>query len=207
MTRYYTLHPDNPQQRVIYQISEELKKGALIAYPTDSSYAFGCTLDNRKAVETIRRIRNLDSKHPLTLICGNIGQAAEYAQIDNYAFNYLKQVTPGAYTFILPASKIVPKTVIGAKRKLVGIRIPDNAIAHAIVEQLGEPFLSSTLLLPGSDLPIHDPHEIIETPAKCVDIIVDGGFSSQQLTSIIEIIGKETNIIRGGAGDLSLFQV
>lgn len=205
MTKYYNLHPDNPQSRVIAQVTEQVKQGALIAYPTDSSYALGCCPDSRKAVAEIRKIRDLKENHPLTLVCSDISQAAEYAMIDDFAFSYLKQLTPGCYTFILPATKKVHKTVVGAKRKVVGIRIPDNPVALSLVEHLGHPLLSSSLILPGEEAAINDPH-LVASNIKSVNLILDAGESSPELTTVVELIGGEANIIREGAGSLSPFQ-
>lgn len=207
MTRYFTIHPENPQRRLISQTVEALRQGDLIVYPTDSSYAFGCALNNKSAVETIRTLRKLQPNHPLTFICSDIAQASQYAIIDDQAFSYLKRLTPGPYTFILPATKQAPKLVVGAKRKVVGIRIPNHPLAHMLVAELGEPILSSSLILPDEDKPVQDPHEIPRNVLGCVNLVLDEGISRPEVTTVVELIGQTPEIIREGAGDISLFNV
>ena len=207
MTIYYTMHPDNPQPRLVSKAVEQLRKGGLVAYPTDTAYALGCTLLNKSALETIRQIRKLQPNHPLTLICCDIAQAAQYAHIDDKAFRYLKELTPGPYTFILPANKNVPKLVTGVKRKAVGIRIPNHAIPRELLLELAEPMLSSTLWLPDEDTPITDPQSIPQTRASCVNLVLDGGEGSQLTTTIVDLTESTPKIIREGAGDITPFEV
>lgn len=205
MTKYFQIHPENPQKRVIAQASEALAKGAVVAYPTDSSYALGCLLDNRHGVEIIRKIRDLKENHPLTMICASISQAAQYAHIDDVTFRYLKSLTPGCYTFILPATKKVPKTVVGAKRKVVGIRIPNNPTALSLVEEVGQPLLSSTLMLSGDDEPVSSLHDILPSIKESVGLVLDAGDLEPILTTIVEIVSGKANIIREGAGSIEPF--
>lgn len=207
MTIYYTMHPDNPQPRLVAKTVDQLRQGGLVAYPTDTAYSMGCTLLNKPALETIRQIRKLQPNHPLTLLCCDIAQAAQYAIIDDKAFRYMKELTPGPYTFILPANKNVPKLVTGVKRKVVGIRIPDHAIPRDLLQELGEPMLSSTLWLPDEDAPITDPQEIPRSRASCVNLVLDGGEGSDMATTIVDLTDSTPKIIREGAGDIFPFEV
>lgn len=207
MTKYLNLHPDNPQVRLIHQTVESLQKGQLIVYPTDSSYALGCTLQNRSALETIRRIRKLQENHPLTLMCSSIAQAAEYALIDDKAYHYFKSLTPGPYTFILPATKSVPKLVLGQKRKTVGIRIPNHVFTLALMEALGEPLLSASLWLPDEVGPIINPHDVIDRRVQGIDLIIDSGEGCELGTTVVDLLSYPPKIIRVGAGDIEPFEL
>ncbi len=202
MTRYFSLHSENPQKRIINQAVEALQAGKVIAYPTDSAYALGCLFNNRLAVETIRRIRQLDEKHPMTLICDNISQVAQYAAISDRDYKIIKKLTPGPYTFLLKATKNIPKIAQGSKRKEVGIRIPHHAIPLKLVEELGEPLLSSTLWIPGEPAPIEDPNLIVEATNRMVDLVLDGGLCYPGATTVIDLLGDTPIVIRSGSGGL-----
>ena len=205
MSQFFQIHPDNPQARLIRQSVEIISRGGVVVYPTDSSYALGCRLGDKNAVDTIRRIRQVDEKHNFTLVCRDIGEASQYAVIDNVAYRLVKSLTPGAYTFILPAMRIVPKRILHAKRKTIGIRVPDNNIARAIVEELGEPILSSTLILPGDDMPLSDPYDIRDTLGSQVDLVIDGGYCGFETTTVVEWLDDVPSVIRVGMGDTSPF--
>ncbi len=207
MTRSFTVHPENPQPRIIGQVVQELQKGALIVYPTDSSYAFACTINNKSALETIRRIRKLQPNHPMTLMCHDISQVAKYAFVDDQAFFYLKNQTPGPYTFVLKATKLVPKLVVGTKRKIVGVRIPSHPVPLEIMMQMDEPLMSSTLWLPDDDRPVNSPHEIPKSVKSYVNLVIDAGCSSPEPTTVVDLTDESPNILRSGAGDVAPFQV
>tara|TARA_R110002110_G_scaffold415858_1_gene658559 strand:- start:15722 stop:16312 length:591 start_codon:yes stop_codon:yes gene_type:complete len=196
------MHSDNPQLRLINQATEALRQGDLIVYPTDSTYAFGCALSSSAAVNTIRKLRGLTDKHPLTLICHNISQASEYAVINNKAFSFIKSNAPGPYTFILKATKIVPRLALGVKRKVVGIRIPDSGIPLALTKSLGEPILSATLWLEGNDQPITDPHEIEKDILRRIKYVLDGGTRGNEMTTILDFTQDEPALIRQGIGQV-----
>lgn len=200
MTIYFNMHPDNPQPRLIRQAVDALKKGELIIYPTDSTYAFGCALDSSTALARIRKLRGLSDKHPLTLVCHNISQASTYALISNKAFNFIKNNTPGPYTFILKANKMVPRLALGVKRKVVGIRIPDNLIALAIVEALEAPILSATLWLEGDTKPIIDPQDIDKEILHKIKYVLDGGPNDPGQTTVLDYTEDEPVLIRQGKG-------
>ncbi len=201
MTVYFNMHSDNPQLRLINQATEALKQGGLVVYPTDSTYAFGCALGSMAALSTIRKLRGLTDKHPLTLVCHNISQASSYALINNKAFNFIKDNVPGPYTFVLKATKIVPKLALGVKRKVVGIRIPDNEIALALAKSLGEPILSATLWLEGDEQPITDPHDIEKEVLHHIKYVLDGGESGQDMTTVLDYTQDEPVLIRQGKGE------
>lgn len=202
MARYFRLHSENPQKRIINQAVEAIKAGEIIAYPSDSAYALGCALNNRLAVETMRRIRQFDEKHPMTLVCDNISQVSQYAMISDRDYKIIKKLTPGPYTFLLKATKNIPKIAQGGKRKEVGIRIPNHAIPLKLVEELGEPILSSTLWLPTHDAPLEDANLIIEATNRMVDFILDGGICHPVATTIIDLLGDTPVIVRVGAGEV-----
>lgn len=206
MTRYFIMHRDNPQPRLVKQAAEAIQSGELIVYLTDSGYAFGCSLTSRHALETLRRLRGLDERHPLTLLCHSISEAAQYCQLDDAAFTIFKRFTPGPYTFILPATKKVPKLVQGIKRKVVGIRIPQHPIALALAIAVGSPILSSTLWLAGEDEPIHDPSEIAQRTKGAVDLIIDGGSYSGMASTVVDLVDGSPKVIRKGVGDPTPFE-
>ena len=204
MTQFFTIHPDNPQERLIKQAMEIVRKGGVIVYPTDSCYALGCALGNKTAMERILSIRKIDLKHHLTLMCADLSDLGTYAKVDNSQFRQLKAATPGSYTFILQATKEVPNRTLHPKRKTIGLRVPDNAIALALLRELGEPMLSSTLILPEDDEPLTDPYEIRDRLAHAVDAVIDGGWCGTEPTTVIDMTDGVA-LVRQGKGDVSLF--
>ncbi|MDH4049155.1 MAG: L-threonylcarbamoyladenylate synthase [Gammaproteobacteria bacterium] len=197
------IHPTHPQPRLIAEIVAEIRRGGLIAYPTDSSYAFGCHIGDRRAIDRIRNIRKTDKKHNFTLVCSDLSEISTYAKVDNWAYRLLKSLTPGPYTFILEATREVPKRLQNPKRRTIGIRVPDNAVVHAMLEALGEPIMSSTLSLPGADMPLNDAFEIEEKLGDRIEMIVDAGPASIEPTSVIDLSGGSVEILRVGLGDVS----
>ena len=206
MARYYDVHPDNPQPRSINQIVETIRSGGLIAYPTDSCYALGVQLGNREGVERIRQIRQLDDKHHFTLVCRDFAQLGQFVQLDNSVFRSVKAATPGSYTFILPAVKDVPRWLSHPKKRTVGVRIPDNAVVQSILAGLGEPLLSSTLLLPGDEEPMTEGWEIKERLDHQVDAVIDSGFCGPDPTTVIDFSGGAPEVVRRGTGDPAPFE-
>ncbi len=204
MTQFFTIHPDNPQERLIKQAVEIVRKGGVIVYPTDSCYALGCALGNKTAMERILAIRKIDLKHHLTLMCADLSDLGTYAKVDNSQFRQLKAATPGSYTFILQATKEVPNRTLHPKRKTIGLRVPDNAIALALLRELGEPMLSSTLMLPEDDEPLTDPYEIRDRLAHAVDAVIDGGWCGTEPTTVIDMTDGVA-LVRQGKGDVALF--
>ena len=205
MSQFFQIHPDNPQQRLIKQAVEIINKGGVVVYPTDSAYAIGCHLDDKAAVDRIRAIRKLDDKHNFTLVCSDLSGLGNYAKVDNHVFRLLKAHTPGAYTFILEATKEVPNRVIQPKRRTIGIRVPDNNIVRDLVTQLNQPLLSSTLIMPGDTEPLTDPYEIREQLEYAVDLIIDGGHCGVEATTVVDLMGDAPVVIRAGKGDPSIF--
>jgi len=205
MTQFFHIHPQNPQQRLIDQSVEIIRDGGVIVYPTDSAYAIGCQLNNKEALDRIRQIRGLDKNHHFTLVCRDLSEIATYAEVDNSTFRLLKSLTPGAYTFLLKATKEVPKRLLHPKRKTIGIRVPDCPIALAMLETLGEPLMSSTLMMPGETMPMFDPDEIFERLDNRVDLVIDGGPCSLDPTSVIDLYDSTPVVIRAGKGNVSQF--
>lgn len=205
MSQFFQIHPDNPQKRLIAQAAQILREGGVIAYPTDSAYALGCHLDDKAALEKIRRIRQLDEKHNFTLVCSELSQASTYARFDNHVFRLIKNHTPGAFTFILPATGEVPRRLQHPKRKTVGLRIPANNIALDLLAAHGEPIMSVSLILPGDSQPMLDPYDIRETLEHEVDLVIDGGYCGLEATTVIDLSGDEPSLIRQGVGDASAF--
>ena len=206
MSQFFQIHPDNPQARLIRQAVEVLRSGGLIIYPTDSSYAIGCQIGDKAAMDRIRQIRRLGADHNFTLVGRSLSELSVYTKLDNQAHRLIKTLTPGPYTFILKATKQVPKRLMHAKRKTIGIRIPDNRVAQALLEELGEPLLSSTLILPGDDTPLMDPYDINQTLGHAVDVVIDGGYCGYEPTSVIDLHEDEARVLRAGKGDVSLFE-
>lgn len=206
MAKYFDVHPDNPQPRTITQVADSVRSGALIAYPTDSCYALGCQLGNRDGMERIRTIRHLNDRHHFTLVCQNFAQLGQFVHIDNDVFRAIKASTPGSYTFILPATKEAPRRLLHPKKKTVGVRIPDHVVAQAILAELGEPLLSSTLLLPEEDKPLTQGWEIKDRLDHVVDAVVDSGDCGTEPTTVIDFSNGEAEIVRKGAGDVSRFE-
>ena len=204
MAQFFAIHPENPQERLVKQAAEIVRQGGVIVYPTDSCYAFGCQMGNKEAMERILAIRKIDLKHHLTLMCADLSELGTYAKVDNSQFRQLKAATPGAYTFILPATKEVPNRTLHPKRKTIGLRVPDNKIALALLAELGEPMLSCTLMLPEETEPQTDPYEIRNLLEHAVDLIIDGGWCGTEPTTVIDMTNG-TELIRQGAGDTSVF--
>ncbi len=205
MAQFFQIHPDNPQPRLIRQAVDILRNGGVIIYPTDSSYAIGCHIGDKHALDRIRQIRRLDGKHNFTLVCRDLSEISNYTKLDNQQYRLIKSLTPGPYTFILKATKQVPKRLMHPKRKTIGIRIPDNRIALALLEDLNEPILSSTLILPGDDMPMMDPYEMKHSLEHQVDLIIDGGYCGYDPTTVIVMEDDEPWVAREGKGDTSLF--
>lgn len=206
MARYFDVHPENPQARSISQAVEIVRSGGLIAYPTDSCYALGAQIGNKEALDRIRSIRQLDSKHHFTLVCKDFAQLGQFVMIDNDVFRSIKAVTPGSYTFILPATKEVPKRLLHPKKKTVGVRIPDNRVVQALLAELGEPLLSSTLLLPDEDEPLTQGWEIKERLEHVVDAVIDSGDCGSEPTTVIDYSSGAAEIVRRGMGDPTRFE-
>jgi tRNA threonylcarbamoyl adenosine modification protein (Sua5/YciO/YrdC/YwlC family) len=206
MARYFDVHPENPQARSIGQIVDLVRSDALIVYPTDSCYAFGAQLGNRDALDRIRTIRQLDGKHHFTLVCKDFAQLGQFVLIDNRVFRSIKAATPGSYTFILPATKEVPRRLLHPKKKTVGVRIPSNNVVQAILTELGEPLLSSTLLLPGEDEPMTQGWEIKERLDHVVDAVVDAGDCGSEPSTVVDFSSGTAEVVRHGAGDPSRFE-
>jgi len=206
MSQFFQIHPDNPQVRLIRQAVEITRQGGVIIYPTDSSYAIGCQIGNKSAMDRIRRIRRLSDDHNFTLIGRSLSELSAYTKLDNQAHRLIKNLTPGPYTFILMATKQVPKRLMHAKRKTIGVRIPDNRVAQDLLQELYEPLLSSTLILPGEDMPMMDPHEMNQTLGHSVDLIIDGGYCGYEPTSVIDLNEDSPRVLRVGRGDVALFE-
>ena len=201
MAQFFSIHPDNPQPRLIKQAAEMLRNGSVIVYPTDSGYALGCHLDDKDAVQRIRQIRGVDDKHLMTLVCRDLSELAKYARVDNAQFRLLKNNTPGSYTFILEATKEVPRRLQHPKRSTVGLRIPDHPVALALLEELNEPLLSSTLILPDEDQPLTDVDEIRERLEKLVDVVIEGGMVGLEPTTVIDLTAAAPVLVRKGKGE------
>ncbi|MFI8891445.1 L-threonylcarbamoyladenylate synthase [Streptomyces paradoxus] len=206
MAKYYDVHPDNPQARTIGQIADSIRADALVAYPTDSCYALGCRLGSRDGIDRIRTIRKLDDRHHFTLVCQDFAQLGQFVRIDNDVFRAIKASTPGSYTFILPATKEVPRMLQHPKKKTVGVRIPDHVVTQALLAELGEPLLSSTLLLPGEEEPMTQGWEIKDLLDHVLDGVVDSGDCGTEPTTVIDFSGGEAEIVRHGAGDPTRFE-
>lgn len=206
MAQFFDIHPDNPQPRLIRRAVDILLEGGVIIYPTDSSYALGCQIGEKNAMERMRRIRNLDEKHNFTLVCRDLAEITTYAKIDNQAFRLLKSLTPGTYTFIFEGTKQVPRRLMHPRRKTIGIRVPDNIICRALLGALDQPILSTTLMLPGDDLPLTDPYEMRDLLGHQVDLIIDGGFCGLEPTTMVDLSGETALVTRVGKGDPSLFE-
>jgi len=204
MSQFFQIHPENPQLRLIKQAAQIIHGGGIVALPTDSCYALACQLDDKSAVEKLRRIRGIDDKHHLTLLCRDLSEIAQYARIDNRQYRWLKATTPGPYTFILEATKEVPRRLSHPSRKTIGLRVPENAIVQALLAELGQPLLGSTLTLPGDEHPLTDPNEVRERLERQVDLVIDGGACGFDPTTVIDLT-DEPALIRQGRGDLSPF--
>lgn len=206
MAQYFEIHPDNPQQRLIHQAVEILKQGGVIAYPTDSSYALGCHIGDKQALDRIRSIRKVDVKHNFTLVCRDLSELSTYAKVENSVYRLLKHYTPGAYTFILKATGEVPRRLQHPKRKTIGLRVPDNAITLALLDQLQQPIMSSTLILPEGKMPMSDAYEIREELEHQVDLVIDGGFCGLEATTVVDLVSGVPEVVRQGKGDATPFE-
>ncbi|MET9354658.1 L-threonylcarbamoyladenylate synthase [Streptomyces sp. NPDC006617] len=206
MAKYFDVHPDNPQPRSIAQVADSVRSGALIAYPTDSCYALGCRLGSRDGIDRIRSIRHLDNRHHFTLVCQDFAQLGQFVQIDNDVFRAIKASTPGSYTFILPATREVPRALQHPKKKTVGVRIPDHVVTQALLAELGEPLLSSTLLLPDEEEPMTQGWEIKDRLDHVLDAVVDSGDCGTEPTTVVDFSDGEAEIVRHGAGDTTRFE-
>ncbi|WP_438984567.1 L-threonylcarbamoyladenylate synthase [Aequoribacter sp.] len=205
MSQFFQIHPDNPQARLIKQAADIIRAGGIVVYPTDSAYALGCHIGDKRALDTIRRIRKLDDKHNFTLVCRDLSELANFARVDNTAYRLLKAATPGPYTFILKATPEVPRRLLHAKRKTIGLRVPENNIAQALLAELNEPMMSVTLIMPGDDDPLIDPYEIRDLLEHDVDLVIDGGYCGLEMTTVIDLADDEPVLVRRGKGDIAPF--
>lgn len=206
MSQFFQIHPENPQARLIAQACDIIRKGGLIVYPTDSGYALGCQIGNKPAMDRIRRLRQLDEDHNFTLVCRDLSELSVYARVNNAVFRLIKAHTPGPYTFILPATREVPRRLQHPKRKSIGLRIPENKIALALLEELNEPLMSSTLIMPGEDMPMIDAEDIVDLLGKQLDLVIDGGSCGAEPTTVVEFIDDIPEVIRIGQGDPEPFE-
>jgi len=206
MTQFFEIHPRNPQARLISQAAALLAEGAVVVYPTDSCYALGCLLGNKNGVDRIYRLRELSKGHHMTLMCRDLAEIATYARVDNRDYRLLKSMTPGPYTFILRATTEVPRRLMHPKRRSIGIRVPDHSVTQALLSQLGEPLMSTTLLMPGEEFPLNDPDLMRDQLRGRVDLIVDGGACGLEETSVLQLQSGAVEVIREGKGDLTLLQ-
>ena len=205
MSQFFQIHPVNPQARLVHQAVEIIRNNGLLVYPTDSSYALGCRVGDKRGMERIRRIRQLDNKHNFTLVCRDLSEISSYARVDNSSYRLMKSMTPGAYTCILRATHEVPRRLQHPKRKTIGIRIPDHPVAQALLEELGEPLMSSTLILPGADMPETDAHDIRERLEHDVDLVIDGDNCGLEPTTVIDLVDGVPEIVREGRGSVEGF--
>ncbi len=206
MAQFFQIHPEDPQSRLIHRVGDIVRQGRVIIYPTDSSYALGCGIGEKGALDRIRAIRRVDNKHNFTLVCRDLSEITTYAKIDNRDYRLLKSLTPGAYTFIHKATKQVPRRLQHPKRKTIGIRVPDHPIAQALLAELDEPMMSTTLILPDDDMPLTDPYEIREILDHAVDMIIDGGYCGFEPTTVVDMTGDTPEVVRRGKGNARLFE-
>jgi tRNA threonylcarbamoyl adenosine modification protein (Sua5/YciO/YrdC/YwlC family) len=203
VSQYFVIHPETPQPRLIRQAAEIIRGGGVVVYPTDATYALGCLIGDKDALDRIRRIRGLDESHQLTLVCRDLSEIASYAKVGNAHYRLLKAATPGPYTFILSATKQVPRRVQHPKRKTIGIRVPDNVILQALLTELREPLMSTTLQLPGDEQPLNDPYEVRQRLEKLVDLIIDGAFGDLEPTTVVDLSEDVPRVVREGRGDVA----
>jgi tRNA threonylcarbamoyl adenosine modification protein (Sua5/YciO/YrdC/YwlC family) len=207
VSQFFTVHPDNPQPRLMRRAAEILREGGVIVYPTDSCYALGCHLGDKSAMERMRAIRQVDERHHFAVVCRDLAEAAQYSQFDNRQFRLLKAATPGSYTFILKASRGVPKRLQHPRRRTIGLRVPDHRVVRALLAELGEPVLSSTLIMPGEDTPLNDPQEIRARLEHAVDLVLDCGSCGITPTTVIDLTEEAPVVLRKGKGSLAAFAV
>jgi tRNA threonylcarbamoyl adenosine modification protein (Sua5/YciO/YrdC/YwlC family) len=205
VSQFFQIHPESPQQRLINQAVEIINNGGVVIYPTDCAYALGCHLGDKRALERIKKIRQLNDKHNFTLVCRDLSEISTYAKVENTNYRLLKAHTPGAFTFILKATSEVPRRLLHPKRRTIGIRIPNNPIALALTETLGEPIMSTSLIMPGDETPLMDPYEMRQLLQNQVDLIIDGGYCGLEATSVINLVEEVPEVIRQGAGDITSF--
>ena len=203
MAQYFEIHPDNPQKRLIQQAVQIIDRGGLVIYPTDSSYALGCHIGDKAAMERIQRIRRTDSKHHFTLVCSDLSEIGTYAKVGNSEYRLMRNLTPGPYTFLLKATSVVPRRLMNPKRKTIGVRVPDNSIVRAMLLELGQPIMSSTLIPPGAEVALDDAIEIRQRYEHEVDLVIDGGFCGVEPTTVISLIDDYPEVRRHGRGDVS----
>jgi tRNA threonylcarbamoyl adenosine modification protein (Sua5/YciO/YrdC/YwlC family) len=205
MSQFFQIHPQNPQLRLVKQAAQIIRDGGIVALPTDSCYALVCQLDNKDAVERLRRIRAIDDKHHLTLLCRDLSEIALYAKVDNRQYRMLKAATPGPYTFILEATKEVPRRLSHPSRKTIGLRVPENVIAHALLEELAEPVIGATLILPGAEHPLTAAEDIRDALERQIELVIDSGPCSLEPTTVIDLTGDQAQLIRQGRGSAQAF--
>ena len=205
MAKLIEVHPTDPQPHRVRKIVERIRDGALIAYPTDSSYAFGCRIGDKKVTRRIHRIRHTDKKHNFTLVCADLSEISVFARVENWAYRLIKSLTPGPYTFVLPATRELPKILANPKRRTIGIRVPEHPLVAAMLDELGEPVMSSTLSLPGDDRPLSDPIDIEDRIGHEIDVIVDAGPAGIEPTSVLDLSGGSVEVLRAGRGDVIQF--
>lgn len=205
VSQFFQIHPESPQSRLIKQAVEIIRGGGVVIYPTDSSYAVGCQIGDKNALERIRRLRQLDDKHNFTLVCRDLSQLSTFAKVDTAAFRLLKNHTPGPYTFILNATREVPRMLLHPKRRTIGMRVPNHPIAAALLEELGESMMSVSLILPGETLPMSDPYEMRQMLERQVDLIIDGGFGGLEASTVVSLVDDEPQVVRVGCGDPAPF--
>jgi tRNA threonylcarbamoyl adenosine modification protein (Sua5/YciO/YrdC/YwlC family) len=206
VSQFFQIHPENPQSRLVRQSVDIIREGGVVVYPTDSAYAIGCRIGDKHALERIRRIRSLEDNHHFTLVCRDLSEIATYARLDNRVYRLLRHCTPGPYTFILRATSEVPRRLLHPKRKTVGVRVPDNVIAAALLADLGEPLMSVTLIMPGDEYPLIDPYDIRQTLERQVDLVIDGGYCGMEQTTVVDLADETPVILRLGKGEVAPFQ-
>ena len=206
MSQFFAIHPQTPQPRLIQQAVAIIQQGGVVVYPTDSAYALGCQLGDKKAADRIRQIRRLRDDHNFTLMCRDLSELGTYARVDNTVYRLLRHATPGPYTFILEATREVPKRLVQPKRKSIGLRVPDHAIPSALLNALNEPLMSVTLIMPGDEFPLTDPYDIRDVLEHEVDLVIDGGFCGMEPTSVVDLTDATPRILRRGLGDISDFE-
>jgi tRNA threonylcarbamoyl adenosine modification protein (Sua5/YciO/YrdC/YwlC family) len=207
VSQFFAIHPETPQARLIQQAVSIIQSGGVIVYPTDSAYALGCQLGDKKAMERIRRIRSLQENHNFTLVCRDLSELGTYAHVDNTTYRLLRHATPGPYTFVLEATREVPRRLIQPKRKTIGLRVPDHPIPQALLHALNEPLMSATLIMPGDDYPMTDPYDIRDSLEHEIDLVIDGGFCGLEATSVVDLTGPTPVVLRAGVGDVSDFEI